>query len=144
MGGDALGLVITWTESIFAWAKLRLELNLNTSLLEADDTLVRSKLTLRICDEALLRAKFALVTARFATVTLAKAEEVATLAFCITMAIVCDAEFCAALMPLEAEIDACWSCWLKVALRAMIVREISTVALSTRAVMRLEQSCGLF
>lgn len=29
-------------------------------------------------------------------------------------------------------------------MRAMIVREISTVALLTEAVMRLEQSCGLF
>lgn len=65
---------------------------------------------LRICDEALLSAKFALVTARLATVTLEKADEVAMLAFCTTMAIVCEAEFCAALMPFDAEIDACWSC----------------------------------
>lgn len=55
-----------------------------------------------------------------------------------------DAEFCADLIPLEADIEACCNCWLKVALRAIIVLEISTVALSTEAAIRLAQSWGLF
>lgn len=93
---------------------------------------------------ALVKATFALVTALLATKTLEKAEEVAMLAFCCTMEMVCEAASCADLMPLEAEMDACWSCWLKVALRRMMVLDISTVALSTEAMMRLEQSCGLF
>lgn len=151
-------LIFTWTEARLACTKLRLELNLDTSLLEAEDTLVRSRFTLVICDWALVKARFALVTAEFAlvnakfalvtcrnaTVTLEKAEEVAILAFCCTTDIVCEAEFCADLIPLEAEIEACWSCWENVALSAIIVREISTVALLTDAAMRLEQSWGLF
>ena len=50
----------------------------------------------------------------------------------------------ACLIPFEAEIDACWSCWLKVALSAMIDLDIDTVAASTEAKIKLEQSWGLF
>lgn len=54
------------------------------------------------------------------------------------------AELLADLMPFVKLMDACRSCCEKVALRAMIVREISTVARLTEAMMRLEQSWGLF
>lgn len=54
------------------------------------------------------------------------------------------AESWAALMPLEADIRAWSTCWEKVAFNRMMVREISTVALSTEARMRLLQSWGLF
>jgi len=153
-----------------------LALSLDTSLLEADDTLVRSELTLVIVACALPKARFAsvklevaaaidwfaiesavlaldwtfdnaevaLVTARLATVTLEKAATVATLALWTTTLMVEDAELWADLMPFEADIDACCSCWEKVAFSAIIVLEISTVALLTEAMMRLEQSWGLF
>ena len=85
-------------------------------------------------------AKLALVTAKFAMVRLEKADEVTLLALRTTTLIVEVAESWADLMPLDADIDACSSCWLKVALSAMIVRDISTVALLTEAVIRLEQS----
>lgn len=80
------------------------------ALVTAALALVNARPALVTAALALVNAKLALVTALFATVTLEKAEEVATLAFWTTTAIVDEAEFCADLMPLEAEIDACWSC----------------------------------
>lgn len=50
------------------------------------------------------------MAARFATVRLKKADDVAILALCTTIAIVEEAEPCADLIPFEAEIDACWIC----------------------------------
>ena len=73
-------------------------------------------------------------------VKLENAEEVTLLALSTTICIVDVAELWADLMPLEADIDACCSCCEKVALSAMIVRDISTVALLTEAVIRFEQS----
>lgn len=141
-----------------ACRELRLELNLNTSLVEADNALVRTKLTPATCDCALARALFALVRALFALVNaeftlvtaklarfrLNEADEVALLAFRETMEIDDDAEFSADLIPLEADIEACCSCCEKVAFSLIIVLEISTVARSTEAAIRLEQSWGLF
>jgi hypothetical protein len=59
---------------------------------------------------AFVKAKLALVTARLAIVRLEKADEVALLALRATTLMVEVAESCADLMPLEADIDACWSC----------------------------------
>lgn len=144
-------VVVTLTETKLASRELRLELSLNTSLVEADKALVRIKLTPATCDWALTRAIFALDSAEFTLVTaklarfrLNDAEEVALLAFWETTDMEDDAEFSADLIPLEADIEACCSCWLKVALRAIIVLDISTVALSTEAAIRLAQSWGLF
>lgn len=110
-------VTITWTETKVASRELRLELNLNTSLVEADNALVRTKLTPTTCDWALARAMFALVSAEFTLVTaklarlrLNEADEVALLAFWETMEIEDDAEFSADLIPLEADIEACCSC----------------------------------
>lgn len=112
-----LSLLPTLTETKLASREFRLELNLNTSLVEADNALVRIKLTPATCDWALTRAIFALVSAEFTLVTaklarfrLNEADEVALLAFWDTMDIEDDAEFSADLMPLEADIEACWSC----------------------------------
>lgn len=78
----------TLMESNVASRELRLELSLNTSLVEADNALVRIKFALKICDWALARATFAfasaeftLVTARLARLRLNDADEVALLAF---------------------------------------------------------------
>lgn len=119
------GHKLTFAEARLACNTAKLELSLDISLLEADDTLV-------IVDCALVSAKFAAaidklaeeiaelalnctlvnvelasVTARFAIVRLEKADDVAMLALLTTTAIVDEAEPCADLMPLEAEIDAC-------------------------------------
>jgi len=166
----------TWIESTLASSKVKLALNLDTSLLEAEEMLERPELTLVIVAWALFSAKFAtvrlelaaaidwfadeiaslalcctlanaevaLVATKFATVTLEKAATVATLALRTTTSMVEEAEFWADLIPLEAEMEACWSCWEKVAFKAMIVLEISTVARLTEAAMRFEQSWGLF
>lgn len=61
-------------------------------------------------DCTLVNAKFTLVTAKFATVTLENAEDVAILALWTTTAMVDEAEPCADLIPLSAEIEACLSC----------------------------------
>lgn len=79
-------------------------------------------------------------TARFANVRLENADDVTTLALEEMTDIVDMAELLADLMPLVLSMEACWSCWENVALSAMMVREISTVALSTEAAMRFEQS----
>jgi hypothetical protein len=125
----------TWTETTLACNKDKLELNLDTSLLEDDDTFDNAKFTLVIVawalvsatfarfrlefaaeiavlalDWALVSAKFALVTAKLATVMLENADELAILALCTTIEMVDVAESCADLMPLDAEIEACWSC----------------------------------
>jgi hypothetical protein len=113
---------------------LILALKVDTSLLEDDETLATS----------LIEAEEKLVTAKFATVRRENADDVAMLALWTTMLIVVDADPCADLIPFEADIDACCSCWEKVAFKAMMVLEISTVALSTDAMMRFEQSWGLF
>ena len=118
----------TCTEATLACSKVKLELSLETSLLEADDTLfnakfARVKLELaaaidKFAEEiavlaltcTLVNAELAPFAAKFATVTLEKADDVAILALWTTTAIVDEAEPCADLMPFEAEIDACWSC----------------------------------
>lgn len=110
-------VIITLTETKLASRELRLELNLNTSLVEADWALARTKLTPTICDWALAKALFALVraeltlvTAKLAILRLNEADEVALLAFWETTEIEDDAEFSADLIPLEADIDACCNC----------------------------------
>ena len=56
---------------------------------------------------ALLNARFAFVTAKFATVTKEKADEDTLFALDDAREIVEEAEVCADLIPFEAEIDAC-------------------------------------
>jgi hypothetical protein len=105
-----------------------LELRLATSVLDAVITLVNAScarvklevaatidiladiIAVLALDCTLVRATFALVATKFATVTLEKADEVAMLAFWLTTETVEEAESWADLMPLEADIDACWSC----------------------------------
>jgi hypothetical protein len=64
-------------------------------------------MTVLALDCAFVKAKFALVTAKLAMVRLENAEDVALLALSTTTWMVEVAEFCADLMPLEADIDAC-------------------------------------
>lgn len=62
-------VVVTLTETKSASRELRLELSLNTSLVEAAKALIRIKLTPATCDWALTRAIFALDSAEFTLVT---------------------------------------------------------------------------
>lgn len=141
-----------------ACSRDKLELNLEISLLEAEDRLV-------MADLALIKAKFATVrdtladeidelasnctcvkvdlvssAAEFAIDRLEKADEVAMLALVITAAIAEEAEPCLDLISLDAEMETCCSCWEKVAFSAMIVLEMATVAAFTEAMIKLEQS----
>ena len=133
-------------------------MSLDTSLLETGDTLGSFDFALdeakfapdidKLAEETaeftlnctFVNVELASVTAKSAIVRPEKAENVTILALLTTTAIFEEAEPCAILMTLEAEIEACCSCWEKVALSAIIVLEISTVAALTEGVIRFEQS----
>jgi hypothetical protein len=57
-----------------------------------------------------MEAEEMLVTANLAIVAIEKADDVALLALWDMIMIVDVAEFCADLIPLVADMDACWSC----------------------------------